>query len=300
MRRLWTRKSRSRLFLVVAAVSVITLAASSPIYSAVNGGHVVASRSAVAAARGASTGAAGCSRAEALEVATRLQLVPDPTLPNPIARVLCGAFAGPGSQTMVAIFARGTCLPNFGWAAFTFTGGEWQLVPNGSHTGFVIALVAVGSDLRETVPIWRPRDGPCNPTGGTRARIWHWDGTRLVAGPWKQVTKGEAITRTFYTPSKNIWCSLGDSSDYLGVSCVSGRAPHTVKMGAAGRLKICHGRRCLGCGCAPEGVPTLGYGRQITVGRFRCLSRRSGVRCTVISLRKGFLINRDSVKRVGP
>jgi hypothetical protein len=183
MRRLWTRTSRSRLFLVVAAVSVITLAASSPIYSAVSGGHVVASASAAAAVHGTSTGATECSRAEALQVATRLHLVPDPTLPNPIARVLCGAFGGPGSQAMVAIFARGTCLPNFGWAAFRFTGGEWQLVPNGSHPGFVIALAAVSSDLRETVPIWRKSDLMCNPTGGTRARSWHWDGASLVAGP---------------------------------------------------------------------------------------------------------------------
>ena len=120
MRRLWTRESPSRWFLVVAGVSAITLAASSPVYSAVSGAHTVAS---------ASTGAAECTTDEALEVATRLNLVPDPTLPNPIARVLRGAFAGPGSQAMVAIFARGTCLPNYGWAAFSFTGGEWQLVP---------------------------------------------------------------------------------------------------------------------------------------------------------------------------
>ena len=90
---------------------------------------------------------------------------------------------------MVAIFARGTCLPNFGWAVFSFTGGAWQLVTNGSHPGFVIALVAVGSDLRETVAIWRKSDLLCNPTGGTKARGWHWDETRPVAGPWKQVTK---------------------------------------------------------------------------------------------------------------
>ena len=72
-------------------------------------------------------------------------------------------------------------------------------------------------------------------------------------------------------------------------------------MGVAGRLRICHGQRCLwGAGRAAEDVPRLGYGRQITVGRFRCQSRRSGVRRTVISLRKGFLINRDAIKRVGP
>jgi hypothetical protein len=302
MRRLLRRKSRSRLFLVVAAVSVITLAASSPIYSAVSGGHAVTSASAIAAARGtgASTGAAECSTAEALAVATRLQMVPDPSLPKPIARVLCGAFAGPGSQAMVAIFARGTCLPNFGWAAFRFTGGEWQLVPNGSHPRFVTTLVAVGSDLRETVPVWRSSDGPCNPTGGTRSRIWRWDGSRLVADPWKQVTKGQPEPRAFHSPSGNIECALVDNRTSAGAECWSFRPPQKVKLYPRGRITICRGSEAR-CKIGNLGeAPMLGYGRQITVGRFRCLSLKPGVKCTVIQSGKGFLINRAGVKRFGP
>jgi hypothetical protein len=296
MRRPWTRKSRSRLFLAVAAVSVITLAASSPIYSAVSGGHVVASASAFAAGRGTS---GDCSEATARQVVEQHPSVNIFALQEPIRQVLCGPFAGQGSNAMAVTIGAPTCWPIQNWAVFRFTAGDWQLVLN-QPAYLVPPLVAVGSDIRETTAVHRAGNSRCFPKGGTHARTWHWDGTRLVAGPWTQVTKGEAITRTFYTPSRNIWCSLGDSSDFLGVTCVSGRAPQSVKMGAAGRLKICHGRRCLGCGCAPEGVPTLAYGRQITVGRFRCLSRRSGVRCTVISLGKGFLINRDGVKRVGP
>jgi len=187
MRQLWERASRLRFVWVFAATSVIILCGVKS--DSLGAERMAPSVSAVAVAGGTSTDAGECSRAEALEVATRLHLVPDPTLPKPVARVLCGAFAGPGSQAMVAIFARGTCLPNFGWAVFSFTGGAWQLVTNGSHPGFVIALVAVGSDLRETVPIWRKSDLLCNPTGGTKARGWHWDETRPVAGPWKQVTK---------------------------------------------------------------------------------------------------------------
>jgi hypothetical protein len=71
---------------------------------------------------------------------------------------------------MVATFAQGTCLPNSGWAVVTFTAGAWQLVPNGYHTGFVAAIAAVGSDIRQTVPVWRKSDGPSNPTGGTKSR----------------------------------------------------------------------------------------------------------------------------------
>jgi hypothetical protein len=201
---------------------------------------------------------------------------------------------------MVAIFARGTCLPNFGWAAFRFTGGEWQLVPNGSHPGFVIALVALGSDLRETVPIWRKGDLMCDPTGGTKARSWHWDGSSLVAGPWKQLTKGEPEPRAFHSPSGNIECGLADDRMHALVECWSFRPPQKVKLYPRGRLTICRGSeaRCK-IGNAGE-VPTLGYGRQITVGRFRCLSRRSGMRCTVIRSGKGFLFSRAGVKRVGP
>jgi hypothetical protein len=240
-----------------------------------------------------------CAKATALQVATPLHLV-DTTLPNPIAGVLCGAFAGPGSQVMVATFAQGTCLPNNGWAVFTFTGGAWQLVPNGYHAGFVAALTAVGSDIRQTVPVWRKSDGPCHPTGGTKTRIWHWDGTRFVAGPWKQVTKGEPGSKYFYSPSHNIFCGMHDDSDYRSVFCQSWKSPQRVELHVNGTLKICQGRRCIPgvCGCREE-APTLGYGKQGTVGRFRCVSLQSGMRCTVIRSGKGFLINSTSVHRVG-
>jgi hypothetical protein len=285
MRRLWTRKSRSRLFLMTAAVSVITLAA----------GHVVAS----AGARGTSTVSADCSEATARQVVEQHPNVNIFALEDPVRQVLCGPFTGEGSNAMAVTIGAPTCWPIQNWAVFSFTAGDWQLVLN-KPAYLVPPLVAVGSDIRETAAVRRGDDTRCLPKGGTHARIWHWDGTRLVAGPWKQVTKAEPFTRTFYSPSKNVTCSLGDESDYVGVICTSFRAPQRVKMAVSGRLKICHGLRCLGCGCAPEGVPKLAYGRQITVGRFRCLSRRSGVRCTVISLGKGFLINRDRIKRVGP
>ena len=46
-------------------------------------------------------------------------------------------------------------------------------------------------------------------------------------------------------------------------------------------------------------IQPLAYGKQITVGRFRCQSLQIGVRCTVIRSGRGFLINRDGVSRVG-
>jgi hypothetical protein len=220
-------------------------------------------------------------------------------LPDPVAQVLCGAFTGPASVAMAVTIKAPTCWSPQRWAVFSFSGGDWKLVLD--EPAFLVGpLLAVGSDIQETTPVFRQGDPRCIPSGGTHARIWHWDGSRLVPGAWKQVTKGKVITRSFYTPSKNITCSLGDSRDYLGVRCESFKAPQSVKMDASGRLKICHGRRCFpACGCAPEGIPTLGYGKQVTAGRFRCISLRSGVKCIVIESGKGFLINRAGITKVG-
>jgi hypothetical protein len=82
------------------------------------------------------------------------------------------------------------------------------------------------------------------------------------------------------------------------VYCQSVKAPHSVTMSVDGRLKLCRGIRCLGN--AAVNTPTLAYGKQVTVGRFRCRSLRSGVRCTVIRSGKGFLIDSKTVRRVGP
>ena len=67
-------------------------------------------------------------------------------------------------------------------------------------------LTAAGSDIRETVSIYRAGDPRCCPSGGKKARIWRWNGTRLVAGPWRQVTPGAATSGYFKTPSGNIVC----------------------------------------------------------------------------------------------
>ena len=61
------------------------------------------------------SGVASCSKATALKIATQLQVVPDPTLPSPVASALCGPFTGRGSEAMVAVFSRGSvtvCMPS--------------------------------------------------------------------------------------------------------------------------------------------------------------------------------------------
>lgn len=301
MRQLWARSSRRRFLSLFAAISVVTLAASSPIYSAerpwqVNG-YSTASE---VAATGTSTASSDCSEATARQVVQPRLDVNIFDLPNPVQQVLCGPFTGAGSNAMAVVIAAPTCWPTQNWAVFRFTAGDWQLVLN-QPAYLVPPLVAVGSDIRETTAVHRSGDPRCFFNGGTHARIWHWDGSRLVAGPWKQVTKGEQQPTRFDSPSRNIQCWMFDSSSSnydRGVGCSSDTPPRFVRLRADGRLSI--RRNPSVCGCDEPDNPRLAYRRQITVGRFRCLSLTSGVRCTVIRSGKGFLISRSGVRRVGP
>lgn len=245
---------------------------------------------------GGSTTTGSCSKAKARQVATSAL----PHRPDLVAKAFCGPFVGPGSQAMVVAFTPGTCGIN-GWAVFSFTGGKWRLVGS-QQVGWVIDLAAVGSDIRETAPVPTGRF-ECPTSGRARARIWHWNGSRLVAGPWKH----EPEARGFDSPSLNINCGMFDDSSFRQVVCQSRTPPQKVTMDGAGRVTICidptpsNPSNDCNLGDRGEGpIRPLAYGRQITVGRFRCLSLEIGVRCTVIRSGKGFLINRDGVSRVGP
>ena len=97
-----------------------------------------------------------------------------------------------------------------------------------------------------------------------------------------------------------------DDSRYRYVNCQSRNPPQNVTLDAAGRVKICrdptptNGANECNIGDPGENViPTLAYGKQLTVGRFRCVSMEIGVRCTMRTSGVGFLINRDGVQRVG-
>ena len=284
--------------LLPLALTSLGMAAGSP--------STVGNSSSHGTSSGASAASAGCSKATAVQVVERLHLS-DPGIPNPshrVGQVLCGTFVGPGSQAMVATIANGTCWPNSGWAVFRLTGGgAWQLVPNGYHSGFVAALGAVGSDIRETVPVWLRRDGPCNPSGGTRARVWHWNGSRLVPSRWT-LTKSPspATTHLFYfmSPSGNITCSSGDEGQ---ASCVSRNRPQSAGLLLNGTVTICRGSRCVHAASGRPTLPVVGYGQVNEQGGFRCRSELTGMTCTVMlpgkGFGKGFVINRDSVSRVG-
>lgn len=248
-------------------------------------------------AAGTSSASADCSKAGAVEVVERLHLN-DPEVADPVGRVLCGSFTGPGSQTMVVSLVGPGNTGLIEWAVFRWEADAWQFVMKQPAAA---AITAAGPDIRQTLPVYRPSDSRCCPSGGTKTRIWHWNGSNFTAGPWK-VTRGTAEPARFDSPSHNIHCFMFDGSggDYSrGVGCNSDKPRRMVDMTADGRLKI-RGIPAAWCGCREPDFAPLGYGRQISVGRFRCLSQRSGVTCTVIESGKGFLISRAGVRRVGP
>jgi hypothetical protein len=259
------------------------------------------------AARAATAGppvSGGCSQA----TAQRLEI-------DRVAGVLCGAFLGPGSAAMVASLTTGTCLPFVGWSVYALRDGAWQPVPLGAHGGLSgEPPVAVGTDIRETLDVRRAGDSLCNPTGGTRTRIWHWDGTRLTAGTWKQATAAAAPTHAFFNAPAGIGvqCGISDQpgqASGVGVTCQSVVTKpklyqQKVTMGANGRPTICRDagirNRCKLGNAGEEKISTLGYGKQVTVGRFRCQTLHAGIRCTVTSSGSGFLINSGAASPVGP
>ncbi len=168
-----------------------------------------------AGAVGGSTGSTGapaaCTRATASQLVEQHRLNGF-LLPNPVRQVLCGSFTGPGSEAMAVTIGAPTCWPIQRWAVFTLSGGTWRLVLD-QPAYLIPPLRAVGSAIRETTAVHRSNDPRCLPSGGTRSRLWRWNGSRLAAGPWKQVTGGkQPDSRAFDSPSRNISCGMFDDS----------------------------------------------------------------------------------------
>jgi len=252
----------------------------------------------------AGSAAAGtCSKAEATAVVRRLGWSDLSTI-APVYKVLCGSFAGPGSRTMVASLYGPDNVGMLYWAVFRWSGSDWEPLLKRRQAAL---LSAARGDVQESVPVYRSGDPRCCPSGGERSRIWHWNGSRFVAGPWKRSTPGDAGARGFLSPSGNIACGMFDGAKNREVVCQSRVPPQKVTLDHTGRVTICRdptpsntSNEC-GIGDAGENkVPALAYGRHIIVERFRCDSLVTGVRCVVTATGKGFLINRDGVRRVGP
>ena len=235
--------------------------------------------------------------------------------PNPIAQVLCGPFAGAGSDAMAVTIRAPTCWGVQRWAVFRFSQGDWRLVLD--RIAFIFSLAVVGSDIRETSPVFRQGDSRCNPSGGKHARIWHWNGTRFAAGAWKQVAPGSGpagvLTNGYFkTPSGNIVCfhSPGPADmprAFLGCGIKSGLKPapprrpcaeggyagDRLSMNATGRVSV---PPCAGDPGALVGereAKVLAYGKTWSGGGLTCASAVAGLTCRNKS-GHGFFLSRAS------
>ena len=260
-------------------------------------------------------GSGPCSKAEAIAAVKRLGLS-DVSATYPVHKVLCGAFTGAGSQTMVASISGPDNVGMIYWAIFRWSGIDWRLLMKQRQAA---VLTAAESDIRETVSIYREGDPRCCPSGGTKARLWDWNGVRFTAGSWKQVPPatpappvGGAATNGFFkTPSSNILCSYANSTGAASVGCVvkSGLKPPpprrgpecspglVVGLGATGRVHT-EGSECPGED-APETpyvgadvARVLGYGKTWSGGGIHCTSAVTGLTCRN-RRGHGFFLSRD-------
>jgi hypothetical protein len=264
-----------------------------------------------------STAAGSCSKAAAIEAVKGLGLR-DASPTYPVHKVLCGAFAGAGSRAMVASIPGPDNVGMVYWAVFRWSGGGWQFLMKQRQAAI---LTAAGSDIRETVSIYRLGDSRCCASGGTKARIWHWGGSRFTAGAWKQVGAASGDDKVFpetyfQMPSGNIVCRAYSGMDddhtfYAGIQCVikSGLKPqpphtcevaggftlHQLGLGRTGRVAVpgcfddARGARLL---TDPRNKLILAYGQTWTGGGLRCTSAVAGMTCRNKS-GHGFFLSRE-------
>jgi hypothetical protein len=199
------------------------------------------------------------------------------------------------------------CGFSIGWGVFRLDNGAWHLVmhqDNGVLKLEAMPLPDGGADIQATQGYPRSFDEPCSPSR-MRTQVWHWNGAGFVAAPWK-VTSLLASFWSPLKPKRNLHCQMADYGNFHNVICQTGgpgeRGAHRVTMSANGRLNLCtegKHRRCVGCICDEGRDPVLAFGRHADIGPFRCESLPTGVRCTVITSGKGFLITRRTTVRVG-
>ena len=255
-----------------------------------------------------------CSKATARQLVLQLGLSLNDPSSEPVGEVLCGAFAGPGSNTMVVVLAGPT--GPLDWLVFRRTGDTWQLL---MRQGAGASIRAAGSDLRQTISIYRPGDSRCCPSGGTKSRRWHWNGSRFVAGPWSEGTPASSPRAEksgfFKTPSGNIVCQylVGPSVAFGAVvACAikSGLKPALPREAcdigsyASDRL-ILDARGPVSappCASDPSALVgeskarVLGYGKSWSGGGIRCTSAVAGLTCRNKS-GNGFFLSRERWRR---
>jgi len=123
-----------------------------------------------------------CTREAAREILERRRLGNAGSLADPVVQLLCGPFAGSGSQAMVVSLRTPGCGASIGWRVFRSQNGRWRQV---FSTNRGALLTRAGSRIRAYQGHPRPNDPHCLPSRW-RSRLWRWNGSRLVAGPWRR------------------------------------------------------------------------------------------------------------------
>ena len=154
-----------------------------------------------------SAAAQDCSKDTATRAVAEHELNPF-LVDDPVVQVLCGSFTGPGSTAMaVMIGGAPTCWGTQHWAVLDHADGAWRPVHN--EWRFLAGeLVAVGDDLRVTTVVHQIGDPRCLPTGGTEARIFHWDGSRMVASEPTQVEPRKPLRTAYFGIARNGECVM--------------------------------------------------------------------------------------------
>jgi hypothetical protein len=105
-----------------------------------------------------------------------------------------------------------------------------------------------------------------------------------------------AKVKFFHSPSGNIQCEMA-SKDSRGnyAYCQTFKPLASANLGLNGHTKVCSGSSCVGDG--PPEAFTLGYGKAVRLGAFRCTSRTTGMTCRVVGKGHGFTISHSGIRR---
>jgi hypothetical protein len=224
----------------------------------------------------------------------------------PVQQVLCGAFLGAGSRAMAASVAVPSCGFSDEWAVFRYTSGGWRLVMDVKHGAFLDAVASPttrpgappSSDIREAIGVLAPGDPHCFPSS-VKYHFWHWNGTRLKAGPSFRALSYNPIV----SPDGTVYCSFNIVTyPNLEAHCASLSPVHSARLLLNGTLTTCDASSNCLTGVNRAGAHVVPYGMADEWNDFHCLSERKGITCTVIGGKaagKGFLINVSGVTKVG-
>lgn len=272
--------------------AVISLAALAVL---AGGGPASVSAGATAPVDSSRSATAVCSRASASKAMTRYGIGVNPAQrKTPVYQVLCGAFLGPGSRAMVGSVAIPSCGGSVGWAVFRDVNARWRLVMNVKHGAF---LNAAGSDIREKIGVLAPGDAHCFPSS-VRYHFWHWNGHRLVAGPWARALSYNPIV----SPDGNVYCSFAlVTYPNFEAHCASITPVHAARLLLNGTFTTCDASSSCLKDIDRTGAHVVPYGQADEWNDFHCLSESRGMTCTVVggkAVGKGFLINDSGVTPV--